>query len=161
MIATKEDIMQTDTTPSADAGGARQSKSFTRYLPTIARILMGFMFFVFGLNGFLNFIPQPKPPMPEGAAAFADALMKTGYMMRLVMGTQLIVGALLLLNRFVPLALALIAPIIVGIVTFHIFLAPSGVGVAIVVLILELYLAWSYRNAYRPMLAMRATPVAK
>ncbi len=121
---------------------------------------MGLMFFVFGLNGFLNFIPQPKDPMPEGAAAFSGALMKTGYMFPLVMGTQLLVGTLLLLNRFVPLALALIAPIIVGIVTFHAFLAPAGMGVGIVVLVLDLYLAWAYRGAFRPMLRMRTTPGA-
>jgi uncharacterized membrane protein YphA (DoxX/SURF4 family) len=86
---------------SPDAGTGRETRSFTRHLPTVARILMGLMFFVFGLNGFLNFIPQPKTPMPEGAVAFATALVKTGYMMRLVMGTQLLVGTLLLLNRFV------------------------------------------------------------
>ena len=68
---------------------------------------------------------------------------------------------LLLLNRFVPLALALIAPIIVGIVTFHIFLAPSGLAIAVVVLVLELYLAWAYRGAFRSMLALRTTPGAK
>jgi uncharacterized membrane protein YphA (DoxX/SURF4 family) len=136
----------------------RQPKSFARHLPTIARLVMGLMFFVFGLNGFLKFIPPPKATMPEGAMAFIGALMKTGYMMELVSGTQLIVGILLLLNRFVPLALALIAPIIVGIVTFHIFLAPSGSGPAVVVLALELYLAWAYRSAFRPMLAMRVTP---
>lgn len=147
--------MTTDTTIHSDSNGERKVKSFARYLPTAARILMGLMFFVFGLNGFLHFIPEPKTPMPEGAVAFAGALMKTGYMFPLVMGTQLIVGTLLLLNRFVPLALALIAPIIVGIVTFHVFLAPSGKGMAVVVLVLELYLAWAYRNAFRPMLAMR------
>ena len=96
--------------------------------------------------------------MPEAAAAFAGALMNTGYMMQLVTGTQLLVGVLLLLNRFVPLALALLAPIIVGIVTFHLFLAPKGTGMAIFVLVLELYLAWAYRSAFRPMLAMRVTP---
>jgi len=137
---------------------ASDKKSFTHHLPTVARILMGLMFFVFGLNGFLQFIPQPKTPMPEGAMAFAGALMKTGYMMQLVMGTQLLVGILLLLNRFVPLALALIAPIIVGIVTFHIFLAPSTIAPGLVVLVLEFYLAWAYRGAFRPMLAMRTTP---
>jgi uncharacterized membrane protein YphA (DoxX/SURF4 family) len=126
--------------------------------PTIARVLLGLMFTVFGLNGFLHFIPQPKTPMPEGAVAFAGALMNTGYMMPLVMGTQLLVGVLLLVNRFVPLALALIAPIIVGIITFHIFLAPASIAPAIVVVVLELHLAWAYRNAYRPMLAMRVTP---
>ena len=134
-----------------------KGKLMARHLPTIARFLMGLLFTVTGLNGFLNFLPQPES-MPEGAAAFAGALMKTGYMFPLIMGTQLIAGALLLSNFFVPLALALIAPIIVGIVTFHIFLAPSGMAMAAVVLILEIYLAWSYRKAYRPMLALRAKP---
>lgn len=151
--------METDDT--LDKTGRGEGKSFVRYLPHIVRVLMGLMFFVFGLNGFLNFIPQPKTPMPEGAVAFAGALMKTGYMMRLIMGTQLLVGVLLLLNRFVPLALALIAPIIVGIVTFHIFLAPTGIGPGLVVLVLELYLAWAYRSAFRPMLAMQTAPGAK
>ena len=74
------------------------------------------------------------------------------------MGTQLLVGVLLLLNRFVPLALALIAPIIVGIITFHLFLAPATIGPGIVIVVLEVYLAWAYRNAFRPMLAMRVAP---
>lgn len=135
-----------------------KGKPFTRHLPTIVRILMGLMFLVFGLNGFLNFIPQPKDPMPEGAVGFISALMKTGYMFPLVMGTQLLAGGLLLLNRFVPLALALLAPILVGIVTFHLFLAPKGTGIALAVLAMELYLAWAYRSAFRPMLRMRVTP---
>jgi uncharacterized membrane protein YphA (DoxX/SURF4 family) len=138
-----------------------QNKSIIRFFPTIARVLMGLMFLVFGLNGFLNFIPQPKDPMPAGAGAFAGALMQTGYMMPLVMGTQLLVGVLLLLNIFVPLALALIAPIIVGIVTFHIFLAPATLAPGLVILLLELYLAWAYRNAFAPMLAMRVRPSSR
>ena len=150
--------MNTNDASQIDNAAAHAPKSFTRYLPAVARALMGLIFLVFGLNGFLNFIPQPKTPMPEGAMAFAGALMQTGYMMPLVTGTQLLVGILLLLNRFVPLALALIAPIIVGIITFHIFLAPKTIGPGIVVLAFELYLAWSYRNAFRPMLAMRAKP---
>jgi uncharacterized membrane protein YphA (DoxX/SURF4 family) len=152
--------MTTSQVVTPDQVGADR-KSFARFLPAIARILMGLMFFVFGLNGFLQFIPQPKEPMPEGAAAFATALMKTGYMMQLVSGTQLIVGLFLLLNRFVPLALALIAPIIVGIITFHLFLAPSTIAPGVVVLVLELYLAWAYRDAFRPMLAMKTTPGGK
>ncbi len=119
---------------------------------------MGLMFLVFGLNGFVHFIPQPKTPMPEAAAAFAGALMQTGYMFPLVMGTQLLVGVLLVLNRFVPLALALIAPIIVGIIAFHVFLAPATIGPGLLVLVLELYLAWAYRNAYRPMVTARVGP---
>jgi hypothetical protein len=136
----------------------RKVASFTRYLPAAARILMGLMFFVFGLNGFLHFIPEPKTPMPEGAVAFAGALMKTGYMFPMVVGTQLLVGVLLLSNRFVPLALALIAPVIVNIIAFHVFLAPSGIGPGVLVLLLEVYLAWAYRKHYRAMLAVRVQP---
>ncbi len=90
--------------------------------------------------------------------AFIGALINTHYMMQLVAGTQLLVGILLVTNLFVPLALALIAPIIVGIITFHIFLAPAGIGPGAVALVLELYLAWSYRHAFRPMLAMKTRP---
>lgn len=124
----------------------------TRKAPLVVRVLMGLMFTVFGLNGFLNFIPQPKEPMPAAVIAFTTALVDANIM-KVVFCTQLLVGILLLLNRFVPLALALIAPIIVGILTFHISLALSSIMPGIVVLALELYLAWSYRDAFRPMLA--------
>ncbi len=127
-------------------------KSIARHLP---RILLGLVFFVFGLNGFLNFIPQPTKPLPEQLVAFATAPMKTGYLFPLIKGTEVIVGLLLLANRFVPLALALIAPVVVNIVAVHVFLDRSGLPVALVVLALEVYLAWSHRKAYRPMLAAR------
>ncbi len=133
-------------------------KSIARFFPTVARILMGLSFFVFGLNGFFNFLPQPSAPLPEGAIAFLGALMQSGYMFPLIFGTQTIVGMLLLSNRFVPLALVLIAPFIVNSVAFHIFLEPSGRGIAFVFLVIQVYLAWMYRNAYRPVLAMHATP---
>jgi hypothetical protein len=120
---------------------------------------MGLIFCVTGLNGFLNFLPQGA--MPEPAVNFFVAIVKTGYLMQLIMGTQLIVGLLLVTNRFVPLALALIAPIVVNVVAFHIFLAPSGLPVAIVVLVLEVYLAWAYRGTFQTMLAVRATPGEK
>jgi uncharacterized membrane protein YphA (DoxX/SURF4 family) len=150
--------MTTNTTPGADGAASCPAKGFCRYGPMIARILLGLIFFVFGLNGFLHFIPQPKDAMPQGALEFFTALFATGYMVPLIMGTQVIVGVLLLTNRFVPLALALIAPVIVNIVAFHAFLAPSGLVVAGVVLALELYLAWSYRKCFTPMLVVRATP---
>lgn len=130
-------------------------RSFLRHAPTLARLPMGLLFTVTGLNGFLDFLPQPKEPMPGQALAFAGAMMATGYLFPLVMGTQLVSGLLLLANRFVPLALALLAPVIVNIVAFHLFLAPTGLGMAFVVLALELYLAWTCRKAYRPMLAAR------
>ena len=132
--------------------------SFTRFFPAIARILMGLPLVVFGLNMFLNFIPQPKTPMSEGAMAFAGALFKSGYMMPLIGATLLIVGLLLLSNRFVPLALALFAPFMVNSIAFHVFLERSGLPMAAVFLALELYLAWAYRQAYRSMLAARVEP---
>jgi uncharacterized membrane protein YphA (DoxX/SURF4 family) len=132
------------------------TRALVRHIPTGARILLGLIFFVFGLNGFLNFIPPPSEPIPDGAMAFAMAIMKTGYIFPLIKGTEVIAGALLLSNRFVPLALALIAPVIVNIVAFHMFLAPSGSGLALLILALELYLAWSYCGSYRAMVAPRA-----
>jgi len=138
-----------------------QAKLFTRYFPAVARILMGLPLALSGLAGLLNLTPQPSTALPEGAAAFAGALMKTGYMMPLIFLTQLAAGALLVVSRFVPLALALIAPFIVNSVAFHIFLERSGLPIALVFLALEIYLAWAYRRAYRAMLAMRVTPGAE
>lgn len=151
--------MNTDTTHHGSPGAAPANKSFTRHFPAIARILMGLPLLVFGLNGFLNFIPQPETPLPEDAAAFAGALMNSGYMMQLIGATLLVVGGLLLLNRFVPLALALFAPFILNSLAFHVFLERSGLPMAVIFLALELYLAWKYRHAFRPMLAARVTPV--
>ena len=136
-----------------------KTNSLTRHLPTIARILMGLPLIVFGLNGFFNYIPPPTTPLPEKAAAFAGALANSGYMMQLIGATQLTVGLLLVLNRFVPLALALFAPFIVNSIAFHFFLEHSGLPMATVFLVMEVYLAWVYRNAYRPILTTRATPM--
>lgn len=129
-----------------------------RYLPAAARILLGFIFTVTGLNGFLDFLPHPAAPLPAAAMDFAGAMLKTGYLMPLLMATQLGSGLLLLAGRWVPLALALLAPVVVNIAAFHLFLAPAGLPVAGLVLVLEAFLAWAYRGAFRPMLARRVTP---
>jgi uncharacterized membrane protein YphA (DoxX/SURF4 family) len=121
-----------------------------------ARSLLGLVFFVFGLNFFLHFIPTP--PMSGPSADFAGAMAATGYLFVLVKVTEVLGGALLLAGRYVPLALALLAPVVVNIVAFHAFLAPSGIALPLVILVLELFLAWSYRDAYRPMLAAKAAP---
>jgi hypothetical protein len=118
---------------------------------TIVRVLQGLIFTVFGLNGLLRFIPFPPPP--EQAAALLEALWGTGYLIPLLTGIEVLSGVLLLSNRLVPLALAILAPIIVNICMFHAFLAPAGLPIATVVLSCELFLAWSYRAAYRPLLA--------
>lgn len=134
---------------------ATASRSIPRYLTTGARVLLGLVFFVCGLDGFLHFLPQPTEPPSEGALAFAVALLRSGYMFPLIKGTEVTVGALLLANRFVPLALVVIAPVIVNIFAFHAVLAPSGVVLASVLVALEIALAWAHRSAYRPLLAAR------
>jgi len=148
--------MAAQTTVESHESERTSAKPISRHLPTAGRVLLGLIFFVFGLNGFLNFLPQPAN-MPEGAAAFGGALFKTGYMFPLIKGTEVIVGILLLSNRFVPLALALIAPVVVNILAFHAILAPAGVVVPVIVLALEVYLAWTYRDVFRPMLAARVS----
>lgn len=143
----------------AVSGGRREPATRTRWLPAAARVVLGLLFTVTGLNGFFNFLPQPAS-MPEGAIAFAGALIRTGYLFQFIMGTQIVAGLLLLADRFVPLALAVLAPIVGNAVAFHVFLGAPGLALALFALALELYLAWAYRGAYRPMLAMRATPDA-
>jgi uncharacterized membrane protein YphA (DoxX/SURF4 family) len=104
-------------------------------LPTAARLLLGLVFFVFGLNGFLQFLPQP--PLPAPAGAFMGALAATGYMFPLIKGTEVAAGLLLLGGRFVPLALVLLAPVIVNIPLFHVVLAPANMFLLFMLLALE------------------------
>lgn len=127
-----------------------------KYLPVGARLLLGLIFTVFGLNAFLHFLPMP--PAPPRAMAFAGALFASGYFFPLLKITEIAAGLALLGNRFVPLALTVLAPIVVNIVAFHLFLAPAGIAIPAVVLVLELYLAWTYRAAFAPMLHAR-TPL--
>ncbi len=123
---------------------------------TVARYVQGAAFLLFGLNGFLHFLPQP--PAPPAAGAFAGALFATGYMFPLVKATEIVSAVLLLSNRYVPLALAIIAPVIVNIVAFHAFLAPAGLVLPLLLLATELVLAYSYRDAFAPMLRSRVSP---
>jgi uncharacterized membrane protein YphA (DoxX/SURF4 family) len=101
---------------------------------------------VFGLNGFLQFLPQPQ--VPAAAASFLGALGASGYIFPLIKGTEVIAGALLLTGRFVPFALTLLAPLLVNIVLFHAVLAPAGMALPLLLLCTELYLAWTYRAAF-------------
>ncbi|HWD19636.1 MAG TPA: DoxX family protein [Verrucomicrobiae bacterium] len=139
--------------------GNTDNKSFTRFFPAIARVLMGLAFLFFGAMGLFHLMKAPDN-LPENIKTVNAALAMAGYM-NVASGTMTLVGILLLINRFVPLALALIAPILVGILTFHIVMNPSGAGPGIFLSLLELYLAWSYRAAYCPMLSARVTPGRK
>jgi uncharacterized membrane protein YphA (DoxX/SURF4 family) len=153
--------MDIATASATAASPSSVRRAATRYLPGTARVLLGSLFFVGGLNGFLNFIPPPSMPMPEAAVSFGMALMKTGYMFPLIKGTEVACGALLLFNRYVPLALAVLAPIVINIFAFHAFLTPGDIGMAASVVLLEVYLAWSYRTAFAPLLARRTTPASR
>jgi hypothetical protein len=125
----------------------------------IARILLGLVFVVFSANYFVPFLPQPSS-MPAGALGFVVAFAGSG-MLTFVKVIEMVAGLALLANVFTPLALALLAPIIVGIVLFHGLLAPSGLPIGLVALALEVFLAWSYRGAFAPMPQLKTEPAAK
>jgi putative oxidoreductase len=111
----------------------------------IARYLLGLIFVVFGANGFLHFIPMP---LPSGVAGQFMGALFMSHVLVVIFLLQLIGGILLLVGRYVPLALVLLGPVIVNIVLFHAFMAPSGLPLATVVVILWLLTAWSVRSAF-------------
>ena len=113
----------------------------------IVRLFFGLAFVVFGLNAFLHFMPMPE--LPKNAMGdFMNALFRSGYIYAIGF-CQVLGGLLLLLGRFGrSRSAAVIAPVIVNILLFHIFLDRTGLGVALVVLALWLFLVWSYRSAF-------------
>ena len=112
---------------------------------TIARYLLGFVFVVFGLNGFFHFIPTPPPPGPGGM--FMGGLF-VSHELFVIMGLQAIGGVLLLLNRFVPLTLVVLGAITINILLFHAFMAPSGLPVALFISVLWCLTFWKVRKAF-------------
>jgi len=112
---------------------------------TIARYLLGIIFLVFGANGFLHFIPLPPPPGLAGQ--FMVALFASHYLV-VVFLLELIPAVLLLAGRYVALALVLLGPVIVNIFLFHAFLAPEGLPLAVVVVVLWLLVFASVRSAF-------------
>jgi putative oxidoreductase len=128
-------------------------------IPAVARVLLGFVFVLFGLNGFLRFLPLP--PHPGAAGAFLGALAATGYMFPLVKTTEVLAGALLLSGRLVPLALVLLAPVLVNIGLFHFVLEPRSSAMVVVLLALEGYLAWTHRASYAPLFRAPADAKAR
>jgi putative oxidoreductase len=128
-----------------------------RTVSSIARYLAGVIFLVFGLNGFLHFIPLPPP---DGVAGqFMGALFVSHYL-TLIFGLQVIAAVLLLANRYVPLALAILAPVIVNILSFHALMAPSGLPLALFVTVLWALIFVDVRPAFaglfQPRLQARA-----
>jgi putative oxidoreductase len=125
-----------------------------KILVLIARILLGLVFLVFGLNGFLMFLPMG--PMPSGLAGqFVTALLQSHYVL-VVSALQIAGGALLLVNRYVPLGLTILGPIIVNIFLYHLLLFHRGVGIAIVVAILWGIVAFYHRRAFAGLFVQKA-----
>ena len=116
-----------------------------KILTTISRFLLGLIFLVFGLNGFLHFIPMPPPSGVAGQ--FLGSMFVTKYLL-FVFAIQLIGGVLLLINRYVPLALTILGPIIVNILLFHSLMSPAGRGLALFVTILWALVFANVRSAF-------------
>ena len=128
-----------------------------RTASVIARYLAGAIFLVMGLNGFLNFIPLPPPGGVAGQ--FTGALYVSHYLW-VIFAFQVIGGLLLLVNRYVPLAAAVLAPVIVNILTFHVLMAPSGLPLALFVAVLWVAIFIEVRPAFSGLFQSRWQPRA-
>ncbi len=111
-----------------------------------ARLLLGLIFVVLGLNGFLFFIPPP-PTIPSAAAAFSGVMMTSHYMW-FTMGVQVIAGIMLLSNQYVPLALVVLGAVLSNILVFHITMYPAGLPVALITTAIWVVAAWPFRAHY-------------
>ncbi|NOQ83382.1 MAG: DoxX family protein [Myxococcales bacterium] len=126
-----------------------------------ARVLLGLIFTVFGLHGFFHFSFIPMPEMSEAGGTFMGVLVGTGYFMIVVKVVEVLAGLMILTGRFLPLGLILLAPVTVNILLFHIFLDPAGMGMAIFIIAMQLFLAWSYRDSYSGVLQANSTPAGQ
>lgn len=117
-----------------------------------ARLLLGLIFVVFGLNGFLQFLPAP--PLPEPAMQFIGALIQSGYLFTLVKALEIIAGLMLLTGFQVPLAQLLLAPIVVNIFLFHfVFTGPLSAlaNIPMILVALMIVVAWDRKSNYQPL----------
>ncbi len=120
----------------------------------VARLLLGLLFLVFGLNGFLNFIPAPPP---TGLAGQFIGAMYVSHYLAAVFVLQIVAGGLLLANRFVPAALTILGALLVNIVLFHAFMAPAGFAPAVIAVTLWSIVFARERAAFLPLLAAKGT----
>jgi len=127
-------------------------------MTTLSRITLGLIFCLSGINHFFSLLPMPA--MTGSTAAFYDGLRQTGYFFPLLGLVELAAGAMLVAGRRIPLALAIVAPVVLNMAVFHAVLAPQGLGIAIVAVAATIYLARRNRAAFRGMLAARAPGVS-
>ena len=126
-----------------------------RRFPTVVRVLTGLLFTASAIAGMMGKVP---PPEPEAAKAFMDVLLSSG-LLYLVKALELLCGLALISGFFVPLALLVLAPIIVNIAFFHVALDPSGLMVAVVLAVLWVGNAVAHRSLFLPLLQARARVV--
>lgn len=125
-----------------------------KYVDIAAHILLGLVFAVFGLGGLLNLFPQPE--LEQEAAFFMSGLSANAYFMVVLKLVEAVGGLLILFRRWVPLALVLLAPVVVHIFLFHAFLAPEGLPMAVALVVLEAYLGFVvYRKSFKTVLAAK------
>ena len=134
-----------------------EKRSIMKIAALIARYLLGIMFFVFGLNGFLHFLKQPPP---TGLALQYFTAMSGSHIMDIVYLLQLLGGILLLAGRFVPIALVLLGPVIANILLYHITMDPKGIPPGLVALVLWGIVFYSVRSAFAGVFAARVDPQA-
>lgn len=118
----------------------------------IMRVIYGIFLLIFGLNNFLHFFPLPE--MTAEAGTFAGSLAQTGYIFPIVGGLQAIVGILLIINKFTPLSLIVIFPIMLNAFLLHLFLDPVGIGGSLVAIVLNVFLFIAYKESYKNVLQM-------
>jgi len=126
----------------------------------IARILLGLPFLVFGLNGFFEFLPEAGE-FSVRTNAFLDGMGATGYMLPLLHITEVVCGALLIAGLFVPLALTVLAPVLINVLLFHLKLETKGIELAIALCVLETLLVFAHAPYFDGVLKMRAKPFTK
>ena len=120
-----------------------------KIVSTNARYLLGLIFLTFGLNGFLHFIPMPPPTGLAGQFLGAIVISRLYVVLFLL---QIVPALLLLANRYVPLALTILGAVVFNILCIHIFMAPAGLPLALLVTILWFLTAWSVRSSFVPIL---------
>lgn len=124
-----------------------------RIAALIARLLLGLIFVVFGLNAFLQFIPMGPPPTGL-AGQFIGALFQSHYLW-VVAVLQIVGGVLLLVNRYVPLGLLILGPVIFNILLYHLLLNPVGMGMAVLVTALWFIVFYAHRGAFAGIFSQR------
>jgi hypothetical protein len=118
----------------------------------ILSVIYGLFLLIFGLNGFLHFFPLPE--MTVEAGTFAGSLAQTGYIFPIVGALQVIVGILLTINKFRPLALIVIFPIMLNAFLLHLFLDPAGIAGSLVAIILNVFLFIAHKESYKNLFRM-------